>query len=507
MIRSYGNLGMATPTTGGYSRARTLRACDDMASEIDFSMDAFVSAGGQMQYYKGGVAKVLGIVVAAVVTYFTAGAASGFLATSMGMSSTVAAVAGGAIGGMVGGAAGAAVGGGNIGKGALFGAIGGGLTGGIGGSGAFSSSANEWGSSLASGSTAPIPGTGGVAAIGGADPGAVVSGGGSAVGNGGDLGFNNMLTDSGGAASTGAPSVSSSLDSAGGATAAPQGMPTSASAQLNADMGGANGLRAPGDAGAGPSLNQGGSTNWSNTNLANAPATTDVPRLAAQTGTAGSDTMLGKVQDWANQNPGMAKIGSQLVGSLAKAPGSDDMKSYLDSVKNNEAQAQQFNQNMATKKAAIGDTLQADAANIDPQYYGLQSMNATRNRNQNMLQDQMQNMRNAGMDSYAQLAEARRMNVGGAQNEATAFDSGLKEGRNQRNSTYATAGGMYSQVSTPTAGLASAYGAMSNADRQSQKDWGGAIEDATGITNSSQKKPNQSISTGEAGTYGGAKYS
>ena len=463
----------------------------------DYSTEVFNGALNYTRptahYKKGGVAKIIGAIVAVVVTVFTAGAAAPAMAAVFGQG-LIASVAAGAIGGMVGGAAGALVGGGNVGQGALFGMIGGGITGGMGGfaggdgflgsiSQAGTDTANAVGGALGGSSTSSVSSIGG--AIGGevANTASTFS---TPVPMSGAEGTTlvNQASQGGSLVTQAAPSVQAGLDTAGaqavantatgaqpgagwqyfndGTAIAPNGAYYSQGAQVTGAAG------ADGTVGA---LSLGDKATNVGYAAKNAMATSGL--------NTGNDSLLGA---------GL-KVGAQYLGSQAEAPGAKAQESYLNDVRMMEQQSQQFNMNMANKKAGIGDKLQASADNIDPQYYAQQGQTNQKNRNANQWADTEQRMRASGASQDAIDAERHRSGVMGSQAEGTAYDSGMQSGRSQQNSTYGTAGSMYGGVSQPTAGLATAYSQNNANNAQAQQAAGNAIEQAFGVVNNSTKKP------------------
>jgi len=183
------------------------------------------------------------------------------------------------------------------------------------------------------------------------------------------------------------------------------------------------------------------------------------------------------------------KLGAQALGSLATAPGSSDMKSYLDDVRGMEAKTQAYNMNMADKKAGVGDQLAANAAAMDPDYTAGQAQTASKNRGAAQWDEQEKNMRMHGFDENAIQAEKNKFGIADSQNQGTAYDSGYQTGVNKQNATYGTAGSLYTGVAAPSAGLSTAYTQANEADSKAQQGWGNAIEQAFGVVNDTTKKP------------------
>lgn len=191
-----------------------------------------------------------------------------------------------------------------------------------------------------------------------------------------------------------------------------------------------------------------------------------------------------KKLDWAGAG---LKVGANLLGAQAQAPGAEDTASYLKDVQGMEKTAQNYNIASADKKAAIGDKLAVNAGAMDPNYYASQSQNATKNRGNAQKLAAAERMRAQGMDPQAINAELARMDIGNSQNEGTAYDSGYQTGVSNQNATYGAAGSMYGQIGQPSAGLASAYQANNNANSKAQEAAGNMIEQATGILTKTTK--------------------
>ena len=222
----------------------------------------------------------------------------------------------------------------------------------------------------------------------------------------------------------------------------------------------------------------------------NAPAGGETKTSAPGAPKGGPEDPWYKKMDWAGAG---LKVGANLLGAQAKAPGADDMSSYLKDVQGMEKTAQNYNIASADKKAAIGDKLAVNAGAMDPNYYASQSQNATKNRGNAQKQATAERMRAQGMDPQAINAELARMDIGNSQNEGTAYDSGYQTGVSNQNATYGTAGSMYGQVGQPSAGLASAYQANNRANADAQKDAGNMIEQATGILTKTTKPTPEKI--------------
>ena len=182
------------------------------------------------------------------------------------------------------------------------------------------------------------------------------------------------------------------------------------------------------------------------------------------------------------------KLGAQALGSLATGAGTGKLTSYLDDIKGLEQQTQQFNMNQANKKAGIGDQLVTNAAGMDPSYTAQQSMTRSKNLSASQWGDTEAALRAHGYDDNYINAMKQKSDLNASQSAGTAYDSGYQSGVNSQNSTYATAGQMYTGVSQPTAGLVSGYQAASNSDANAQKGWGNAIEQAFGVVDDSTKK-------------------
>ena len=105
-------------------------------------------------------------------------------------------------------------------------------------------------------------------------------------------------------------------------------------------------------------------------------------------------------------------------------------------------------------------------------------------------------MRRMGYDQNAINAEKARANVTSSQNQGTAYDAGYTTGVNSQNATYNAAGQDYGQISQPTAGLATAYSNLNTANTNAQKGWGNAIDQATGLVDSTTKTPSSKTASG-----------
>jgi hypothetical protein len=150
--------------------------------------------------------------------------------------------------------------------------------------------------------------------------------------------------------------------------------------------------------------------------------------------------------------------------------------------------ANQFNMNMANKKAAIGDELALSASNYNPQYFAGQSATQTANRDAAGWMEMEKRLRAQGYGDEYINAEKNRFNVGSSQNYGTAYDRGWQTGQANRTSTYQAAGGMYGQVAVPNAGLTSNYLDLYNTSKDSANAAGQAIQDAFKINDVNPRK-------------------
>jgi len=177
------------------------------------------------------------------------------------------------------------------------------------------------------------------------------------------------------------------------------------------------------------------------------------------------------------------KLGSQMLGSALgpQGPDMDAYNSYLKSLKGQSEDAMAFNKDMATRKAAIGDSLVTNANAMSPDYFAQQDEIRRRNQDNSAWLDQEQRMQQMGMSPQAIAAERNRYNLGASQNAASAYDAGWQRGLAGQNATYSTAGGMYGQINAPHDTVGSSYLAANNYANQQQQKIGGAIEQAGGI--------------------------
>jgi len=432
---------------------------------------------------KGVVGMVLGV-VATVATGFVAAP----LMTNAFGAGVMANVATGAVAGGVG----AAVGGGDPLKGALLGGVGGGIMGGFSGGagvvgdGAYGPMMDGGNLSSFGGAYGPMPDGSNLAASYGS--------GGTSVG----LGDYGPMPDGtnldGGAGSVGLNTGSDYGSLTGDYGPMPDGSNLSANGTIqsvpDAPAQATTDYTAPG-ASSQTTTTQPGSTldappaadPQQTVNNAPSGGETKTPTPDAG-GKGGPNDPWYKKLDWAGAG---LKVGANLLGAQAQAPGAEDTASYLKDVQGMEKTAQNYNIASADKKAAIGDKLAVNAGAMDPNYYASQSQNATKNRGNAQKLAAAERMRAQGMDPQAINAELARMDIGNSQNEGTAYDSGYQTGVSNQNATYGAAGSMYGQIGQPSAGLASAYQANNNANSKAQEAAGNMIEQATGILTKTTK--------------------
>lgn len=174
------------------------------------------------------------------------------------------------------------------------------------------------------------------------------------------------------------------------------------------------------------------------------------------------------------------KLGAQALGSAMgpQGPDMDQYNSYLESLTNANKDTLEFNKTMANKKAAVGDNLVTNANAMNPDYFGMQEFNRTRNRDNSAKLDAIGRMRASGMSEQAIQSEMNKYDIGASQNAASAYDTGWQRGLSAQNSTYGTAGGMYGQISQPGDTVGASYSTAYNTAKQGQQAIGGAIEQA-----------------------------
>lgn len=216
----------------------------------------------------------------------------------------------------------------------------------------------------------------------------------------------------------------------------------------------------------------------------------------AITGAGGSGT---PGNDWFgdfNWKNAAGRAGMQLLGAgLSKATEPSYMKDYADKM----GDVSDFNMAMANKKAAIGDTLAGNAAGMNPDYYAEQQRRARQNFDNAAWLDSASRMRAMGKDENYINNEQRRFQLGTSQNQGTAYDSGYTSGVQNQNATYTAAGGMYGQVSDPTAGMYSAY-AQQNQNRAANI--GRGLDDIYGAGTGSNKTGTATTRNKEYDMYG-----
>jgi len=445
---------------------------------------------------KGGKG-VVGMVLGAVATVVTAGAAAPLMVEAFG-AGMMANVATGAIAGAAGGLAGTGTLKGSL-TGAALGGIGGGIMGAVSNGGANVGGIESAGQGVLEGGQFSAPyasmpdysaatmsefGGGAGAATGGFE--------GGTAGLNAETGMPNYATDSsyfGGGSDAGLNTGQSILE--GGEFSAPYQNTTDYSAATPAQL--PTDYTPPAST---TTLDQTAPTGEAQqVSASNAPAGGETKTQAPGGNTQNPNDPWYKKLDWAGAG---LKVGANLLGAQAKAPGADATESYLKDVQGMEKTAQNYNIASADKKAAIGDKLAVNAGAMDPNYYASQSQNATKNRGNAQKQATAERMRAQGMDPQAINAELARMDIGNSQNEGTAYDSGYQTGVSNQNATYGTAGSMYGQVGQPSAGLASAYLQNNQANSRAQEAAGNMIEQAGGILTGStkatpEKKPGEAV--------------
>jgi hypothetical protein len=189
---------------------------------------------------------------------------------------------------------------------------------------------------------------------------------------------------------------------------------------------------------------------------------------------------------------GMKKAGLQLgtqalAGAIAPGPDMSQMNSYLNDMKGMQQQAQEFNMNMANKKAAIGDSMAQTADNYNPEYYALQSQTQSKNRRASQWADTESQLRAQGYDQNYINAMKNKYDVDSSQAAGSAYDSGWQTGQNARQSAYQAAGGMYTGVSSPTAGLSGDYMSLYKQKQDSINGIANTVSKATGQEPDSMK--------------------
>ncbi len=477
-------------------------------SGADFGPMSYRTPDGRTILCKGGgkggkgiVGKVLGV-VAAVVTGF---AAAPLMANLFLGSTVMASAATGALAGAAGGLAGTGTLRGTI-TGGLLGGVGGGVMGAV--TGGSAGALESAGQSVLEGSQFSAPyanavdysgatmaefGGGAAGGFEGAATGAATGGFDSAAaGLNAETGMPNYATDSsyfagGSGASAGLNAGAQTLE--GSQFSAPyQNTPdysAAAPAQSTTDY------TAPGASSQTTTTSLDQSATPTGTGAAapqqtanNAPSGGDTKVSAPGGGHGSNEDPWYKKMDWAGAG---LKVGANVLGAQAQAPGAEATQSYLNDVKATEKTAQNYNVASADKKAAIGDKLAVDAGAMDPNYYASQQQNSAKNRGNAQWLEQEQRMRAQGMDPQAIAAERTRFNVGNSQNEGTAYDSGYQTGVGSKNATYGAAGSMYGQIGQPSAGLASAYLQNNAAKSKAQEAAGNAIEQATGVLTGTTK--------------------
>ena len=476
-----------------------MKVITQFESVWDEKLERYVTVSEESIEYEGEVAEckggggggkgAIGMIVAVVATVYTAGAASGLLFAE---GTAANAIASGAIGGAVGGGAGAAVSGGDIGKGILMGGVMGGVGGGI---------MNGLGATSTVGPTGMVDGQLSTGTINLADSSVRASGmpnGTSSWGASPDAGLSSSTT--------GANSFDTALNnmSANGTDSMTSSFGQTPNAgRLNnlfsPDMANNTSFQTgnPGVLGAATSTTLGLDTSAAGPQM-------QAPVSAGQRGLGAIDKTFGTSladSGGAAASPGGAsgaaktdwtgaglKLGAQAIGQMAQAPGSADMKSYLEQQQRMEADTQAYNKAMADKKAGVGDTLATNAAAMNPDYYATQQQNAAKNRDSAAWDEQEKRMRAQGMDPAAIAAERARSGVTSSQNQATSYDAGYQTGVGNQNATYNAAAADYTQVGQPTAGMASAYQANNAADNKAKTAAGNSIEQAFGVVNDTTKK-------------------
>lgn len=477
--------------------------------------------GGFGQHYKGGGGGgkgVVGAVVGIVATVVSAGTLAPALAGTMFAANTAGfAIASGAIAGAVGGLASGLVTGQNIGKSMLMGGAMGGISGGVGYSQGWTTGSAANPEFMPGGAQAAAP----------VEAGATVSG----TPTGGESSWSsntfNGTVDT--AAVGGAPesSIASQLDS--GAAATPQAgldAPTAPATQAGEGSWSSNTYNGTVDSAAtqqagltpsgfnadgsiinnaqqgqpgygwkyypdGTSISDNGSYFKAGERItgANAGPIGLTDRMSDLSGSIAAKT------DGIFTGEGMKKAGLQLgtqavAGALFPNKGAAQMESYLNDMKQMQGQANAFNMEMANKKAGVGDTLQQQASNINPEYYGLQNYNSTRNRRNSAWQDQEATLRAQGYDQNYINSMKNKFDVDTSTSAGTAYDSGWQTGNNARTQTYGAAGNMYGSVPVPTAGLQGMYSQLYGNGNENAKKAADTMNTALG-TNSADntKKP------------------
>lgn len=453
----------------------------------------------------GGCGQVAGLVVAVAATVFTAGAASPFITAALG-EGLGASIATGALAGAAGGFAGSIVSGGDPWQGALRGGVGGAIGGGLfGPGGAFNSGAASGTPTTAGLSEATSSGDY-VQAIqdsagAGAAPNGAISGGGEMAVGGDTLGGGGSMAVTGESGpvlsqtGAGAQTQFAGLDTAG--LEGPMQGGGNLSQYNNFDAG----LQGPTPSGYAVDQVAGmqGPT----------PNGTALDVAMQQGGNTGGYTMADRMSNFGNQlvqagkdtiagaaDPkNLAKAGLQLgiqglAGAMTPKPDLGAMNSYLNDVKGMQMQANQFNIDNASKKAAIGDQMVQTAQNYNPEYTALQSQNQSKNRRSAQWADTESAMRAQGYDQSYINAMKSKFDLDTSTAAGTAYDSGWQTGQGLRNSTYQAAGGMYGQVQAPSAGMMDAYSSMYDMAGKSKDGLAKTLSESAGVqpTDTQQQK-------------------
>ena len=314
------------------------------------------------------------------------------------------------------------------------------------------------------------------------------------------VGLDNTMPGSFNAGLTGVPTEGPLLGGTNGAN-------TLTGAQQNALNGiTIDGLTGPGQGGpltltgSAPAAPSGGVPEWGGMDAG--PAATIVDPAAQKAYAAagsGTPTWMSKMGDkLVDGLPGAGlRLGAQMLGSSMSKPEDMGLRSYLDDVKAREGAAQAFNMGQAEKKNAVGDTIGKVADNSDPQFYANLGFANTNNANSFSLEQRMRQLRARGGSAEEENALRNEAGVSGAAGANTAYTSGMATGRQTQAGLYAQQGGMYGQVSSPSAGLAGAYGNLAGDNARAKAAGGYAVEQAfepvtsttgTGATDTAKRK-------------------
>lgn len=179
------------------------------------------------------------------------------------------------------------------------------------------------------------------------------------------------------------------------------------------------------------------------------------------------------------------KLGTQALGTLlTPAPqgaGVQAQADYLNKIQGQNDQAFGINSAQLQAKNKDAGAVENIAANYDPQYLGNNAATMAKNRDAAGWTDTEARLRTQGYSQQAIDAEHNRFNTASSQDVGTAYTGGVAQGTQQQAGLYASGASLRGDLQAPGAGLASDYNSLALQATNRRAAAGKSIQDAFGL--------------------------